>query len=309
MSRSINEIKESMLEAYANDEIIQKKYNVGSDGKLVFSKVSVENILFYVIATMFWTIEKLFDRHRQEVVDYIDNMKPHSLRWYVSKAKMFRIGMPLIVGTDRYSDIDDEGNQLTEVQIEGRQLVKFAAATEFVNTTNFSNQGTQPVWALSNSDGVVYLKVAKGDDTNKSPLSRSELEAFTRYINEVKDAGVMVRIINERANPLRLELDVYVNPMVIRASDGKTLDGSGEPVIDAIKHYISNLPFNGEYRNVDLVDVLQKVEGVVIPELKKAEDSYGGLIFSVIDAKSTPASGHYYFDAEGSTIRYEAYNQ
>ena len=332
MARTIEEIKESMLQAYAGNEIIKKKYYDLVDGdKLEFSKVSLENILFYVIATALWTVEVLFDRHKQEVVDYIDQMKPHSLRWYVSKAKMFRFGdglaktyeESLIEGTDRYPDTGSDGNPLTEEYIEDKQLVKFAAANEFGKTNDFDGQ---PASAMSNSDGVVYLKVAKkkgtGEsvsagsanlDTDKSPLSAGELEAFTAYINEVKDAGVMVRIINEPANLLCLKLDVYVNPMVLNSTTGKLRDGDGEPVLEAIKSYISNLPFNGEYRNADLIDALQKIDGVVIPELKSAEESYDGIQFHSINAKATPHSGYYaYFvdendEEKSSKITYKPY--
>jgi len=329
MARTINEIKESMLNAYAKDDVIREKYDMEDGKELEFSKVSIENILFYVIAAMLWTVEVLFDRHKQEVTDYIEQMKPHGLRWYVSKAKMFRYGeglmdeaeYQLINGTDRYPDIKDN-KKLTEAQIEEMQIVKFAAANELVNTNEFySNDDKITTSAISNSDGVVYLKIAKGNNTEKSRLSDDEFAAFITYINEVKDAGVMVEVINEPANLLRLKLDIYVNPMIISANTGKLVDPNraGELVVEnAIKHYISNLPFNGEYRNVDLIDALQKVEGVVIPELKKAEESFGGAHFNEINAKSTPSSGHYVFvpvnpndphDESASKINYIPYSQ
>ena len=316
MARTINEIKESMLNAYAEDDIIREKYGMVGEDKPEFPKVSIENILFYVIAAMLWTVEVLFDRHKKEVTDYIDQMKPHGLRWYVSKAKMFRLGKSLasstdklIDGTDRYPDRDEQGKILSDKEIEELQIVKFAAATEsegviFLKVATTAGQGAEE---NAETEGGEEENKSSIQSPDKSKLNNVQLVAFTEYINEVKDAGVKVKIISAHPDTLKINLDIYVNPMVI-TTEGKSISHGGEPVVEAIKNYISNLPFNGEYRNVDLVDALQAVDGVVIPELKAVWTSDGNVTDVPVDAKSTPYSGYYVLDESNSDIKYFVYN-
>jgi hypothetical protein len=99
MARTINEIKEEMLNAYKANTTVRAKYDVAEGDELVLSKASLENIIFYIVAVSIWALEVLFDRHKEEVQAYIDDMKPHSLRWYVNKAKAYRHGYTLVDGT------------------------------------------------------------------------------------------------------------------------------------------------------------------------------------------------------------------
>ena len=127
MARSIEQIKSSMAEAFMQDTNLATKYGfeVGADFNNTFSKVSIESLILYIIAASIWTLEKLFDTHTAEVTDYIATMKPHSLRWYVEKAKAFMYGVPLINGTDQHNT---EG--MTDEQINQAKIVTFAACTE-----------------------------------------------------------------------------------------------------------------------------------------------------------------------------------
>src|SRR5574344_959425 len=106
MARTIDTIKNEITEAWMNSEALASAYGytIGDSFLLTFSKVSVENIICYIMAAAIWTHEKLFDAHRAEVDESITQMKPHSLRWYVNKVKAFRAGQNLIDGTDGYDN-------------------------------------------------------------------------------------------------------------------------------------------------------------------------------------------------------------
>lgn len=175
MARTIAEIKQEMEEAYTTNTTVLAKYNVADGETLKLSKVSIENIFFYVVAAAIWTLEVLFDKHKQEVVDYIDEMKPHTLRWYVNKAKAYRHGYALEADTDGYSE------ELTDEELEAAQVVKNAAAVE--------------------ENAIVYLKVASG---TPAPLTAEQEAGLTAYMKEVKDAGVVLRIRNVAATTTRL---------------------------------------------------------------------------------------------------------
>ena len=75
---------------------------------------------------------------------------------------------------------------------------------------------------------------------------------------------------------------------------------------DTIRDYIENLPFNGEYTNMALVDELQKIEGVRIVEMSGAATEVNGESTPTeINARFTPAAG--YFSAGDITINMKSY--
>ncbi len=278
--RTIEEIKKSITEAWMKDQTLAAAYGFSEGSDWPFSKVSIENTLCYIVAAAIWTHERLFDAHQAEITDLVAQKKPHSLRWYVDKVKQFRAGVPLADDSDEYAD------GMTDDEIEASQVVKFAAANE--------------------SSGMVYIKVATESGGTKSPLTAEQVEGLKEYIAEVKDAGVRVEVINQPACSLRLQLDIHYNPMVLDGS-GNNISTGVNSVKTAIEAYISNLPFNGEYRNSALIDALQAVDGVVIPELTAATESYDGVTWTTINAKAQPYSGYYRYDATGSTINYIPY--
>lgn len=281
MARTIAQIKEEMTSAFMNDSTLAEQYGFteGASWSKTFSAVSIENLLLYIVAAAIWALEVLMDKHTQEIEEYIAQMKPHSLRWYVRKAKAYRHGQLLIDGTDTYPDMSEE-------DIEAAEVVKFAAATE--------------------ASATVYIKVATEESGKKHPLSAEQLAGFREYLAEVKDAGVRVDIINEAASGLRLNMDVYYNPMIL-SSQGINHSTGEDVVKQTIERYISNLPFNGEFRSSSLVDALQAVDGVVIPELTSAFENYDGRSWRAINAKSQPYSGYYEYNEDNIQINYIAY--
>lgn len=285
MSRTLTKIKSELTTAFMADTTLATKYGftIGSSFDSTFSKVSLENLLLYIVAAAIWTHERLFDEHKTEVENVIAELKPHTLRWYVNKVKQFRVGQSLIEGTDRY----DNGN-FTDDEIAQMQIVHFAAATESATT--------------------IYIKVATDNNGTKRPLTKSQLDGLKAYIAEVKDAGVRVEIINEAACCLRLTMAIYYDPMVLDGT-GQNIHTAEHPIDDAIRNYIENLPFNGEYSNTALTDALQAVDGVRIPEILTAAESFDGINYTPIDVKAIPYSGYYIFEPSNITIDYRPYEQ
>ena len=274
--RTITEIKQELTDAFMANENLQKAYGFapGTAFDKHFSKVSLENVLLYIVAFAQWTLEKLFDTHTQEVEAYISTMKPHTLRWYQEKAKAFLYGLPLIAGTDQF---DTTGK--TEEDIAAAQIIKFAAVTE--------------------SGATLYLKVANEANGRPKKLDAGQKAAFEAYLHEYKDAGVRVDVTSEQGDYLRLSLDVYYNPLLL-AADGQSKSDGTYPVEDAIKSYIEQLPFNGEYRNNDLVDVLQQTKGVIMVQLHSAAQSVDNVTYNDIEAFCTPFAGYFEYDREGA---------
>lgn len=287
MARSIEQIKTSMAEAFMQDTNLAIKYGfeVGADFNNTFSKVSIESLLLYIVAVGIWTLERLFDTHTAEVTDYIATMKPHSLRWYVEKAKAFMYGEPvlpeLISGSDVYDTTD-----MTDEQIAQAKIVTFAACTE--------------------ANATLYLKVAKA---GPAPLTTDEKAAFIAYLHEIKDAGVRIDVISEQGDYLKLDMVIYYDPLLINANGESKADGT-KVVEQAIKEYIENIPFNGEFRKNELEDAIQAVDGVVMVEFNAAYHSETGAedTYDEVVPYCKPASGYFKFDnADLSDVTYQPY--
>lgn len=302
MARTIATIKADLATQFMADADLIAKYNKSienEEDKIVvrgnfddyFSKVSLESIWLYICAYCAYVIEVLFDTHKSEIDTLLDEQKPHRRNWYENKALAFMYGYNIVTDED-YSLVTDEDyydtSRLTDSQITTAKVVQYAAAVE--------------------KSGVVYLKIAGGSSGSRAPITTAQQTAFEAYIKDIKDAGVVVEIVNKEPQHYRLTMTLWYDPMVLDDKGAKLSDGT-YPVTAAVKSFIDNLDFNGEYRNAALVDVLQNIDGVVIPELALAELSNDGITWTAVDAKATPDSGYckIYNEATDLLITYKAY--
>lgn len=209
----------------------------GSEFGEVFGAASVENILLYVWAMCAWTVEQLLSRHRAEVTAAVEEIVPHRPKWYRDKVLGFMEGRPLEADRDTY---DTAG--MSESEVSAARVVKHAVATE------------------SRDASLLTIKVAGESGGERRPLTAEQERQLKAYIMEIKDAGVRTALVNMEGDTFGCEVDVYYNAML----EPESVQSSCEA---AIRGYIENLPFNGEYTNMALVDRLQGVDGVKIVEL------------------------------------------
>lgn len=260
MARQLSEIQSEIL--------AQLQSQLGLTDDDLRSSTSVLRIISYVVAQVIWTLENLFDFHKKEVDEKIAALKPHSLRWYVQKAKSFQYGAALVEGEDYY-----DNSALNTSEIEAMQIVSHAAA--------------------SDNDGAFRLKVATNNGGELEPLNADQFSAFSAYVGLVKDAGVGIELINVNGDSLKLTVDVYYDPLILTASGARTDGTSSAPVEDAIYVYINNLPFDGLFVKSYLIDAMQAVEGVFVPEIRScATTLYQGKVFTEVDISYQPYSGY-----------------
>ena len=274
MARTIDEIYLSIIQAKSTYAELDELDST--------SKVSVYNLWAYITAVVMWTLENLFDLHKAEIEQKIATLKPHNPRWYREISLQFQYGQSLNPETGEY---DNTG--LTAEQIEQQRIIKQSAVTEV--------------------DGRLRIKVATEFNGEFVQLDGDQLPAFKEYMSQKKDAGVRITSDSLPPDMLKLELDVWYNPLVLRA-DGARIDGTDQkPVITAIERYLKKLPFNGEYANTKLTDELQKVDGVVYPVLKTSQAKYGLLPYTQIDEKYIPDAGFLRIDEAELKINYREY--
>lgn len=276
MARTITEIKKSLTTEFMKNAVLAKAYGytVDDDFDAKFSKVSIESILFYIFAVAAYVLEVLFDTHKSEVNEIIDNMIPGTAKWYRDKALDFMLDKTLINGTDEY---DTTG--MSDADIATAKIVKYAAAIEVPGTS------------------VLILKIAKGDVGSLAPITDTQQTQFESYIQQIKYAGVRFSVVNQVGDDFKCRVVCYYDP-ILTETDVRA------DIKEAIKAYIQGLPFNGEYSNMALIDAVQAVNGVKVADFKEA--SYGSSFVSISE-KVVPDAGYFSYVDDNITVELSAY--
>lgn len=272
MARTIADIKKEMTDAFIADPEVQQSYNL--DPALSFedqfSVVSIESIIFYIVAFSINVLERIFATHRIEINTMLDERLPHRRQWY--RYKVLRFQFPdrdLIEDSDQY---DNTG--LTDDDIEDLEVVKFCAVNE--------------------TPSKLIIKVAKGEPGNRQPLGAQEETALEYYITEIKDAGVNIELVNQQADKFFINLDVYYNPLILDPADG--------PVEAAITEYVSTLSFNGELSKMAVEDAIQAVEGVQLVNIIKIETQRALNPKEDLNVRTLAESGYWIVDSPSDII-------
>lgn len=251
MARTIQEIKNEMTTAFVADTTIKGLYELNPLQSFdeQFSKVSIESIIFYIVAVAIWSLENILDIAIKQQNAHILATKIHSLTWYSDYAKKFQYGDSLPWGEVEYDVINFDN-----------RIVKFAAVMKVPGGL---------LVKIAGLDGDTLVPIGDGNNGTVD-----EFTPFKEYMFRVSAAGDNLFFRNEPADDLQLKLDIYYDPLVLNA-EGERLDGSDDaPIQKAIDHYIKGIDFNGLFVPTFLVDELQKVEGVIIPDLIAAKYKY-----------------------------------
>jgi len=260
MARTINEILTAKMQSLAADATLGPMLTSTS-------KVAVYRLLLYISAVHDFVLENLHDLFRKEVAETIAAMKPHSLQWYALKSKAFQYGFNLVADADYYNNAG-----ISDADVADSLIVDHAAVVE--------------------QERGLRIKVATSTGTDLQALTPGQLAAFVGYMKRIKDAGVKLAITTGPADDLKLSLRIKYNPLVLNGAGGR-IDGiSAEPVKEAIKYFLKNLPFNGVFSVQKLVDAVQAVEGVSDVSVDLVQSRYGALDFTSVDIDLTPDSGY-----------------
>ena len=269
MARTIQEIQTLILQAKAQEPALNELNST--------SKVAIWRLWVYIIAVAIWSLEKLFDQHRADIDKRLAELKPHTARWYRSKALAFQYGFDLLPDSDKFNN---QGH--TEEAIEASKIVKYSAVIE------------------SKNEGRLIVKIAGEQGDTLQPITDAQKQAFEAYLQEIKDAGVRLSVVNYQPDVLHLQMKIIYDPLVLD-SNGQSIIHATKPVEETIKSYLKRLPFNGELVLAHLIDALQQAEGVKIPHLVLAQSKnitssgdYGA--FETIEISKIPTAGYFTID-------------
>jgi hypothetical protein len=245
MARTITEIQQ---------EILTEKEKHSALGALdSTSKVSIWRLFIYIVSYVIFTLELIFDQHKAEVSNIISELKPHTARWYRNKALAFQYGFNLHEDTDKFNN---EGH--TEEDIRASKIVKYSAVME------------------SQKESRLIIKIAGENNSNLAPITEPQKEAFSAYMEEIKDAGVPLTIINYLPDLLFLNLTIKRDPLVLDAQGYAIapIAGNLQPVNTTISQFLRELPFNGELILSKLTDKLQITAGVKDVNIDNASSAW-----------------------------------
>ena len=275
MARTTSEILEDLQAEWMNSPSMQNLYGFAPNTPWVqvYSKVSIEGIILYIVAYCAHVLEALFESTKEEVEERFLQQLPGTTRWYAQKLKDYHHSTAQV----RF-DLDEWGNYILDThtpdEISQAQIIKHAVAID------------------DTVSGILLLKIAGESNGNRIPLTDQQTQ-IEQYILRIKYAGVKTRLINEVGDEFNCTVDIWYDPL-LQANAVKT------DCEAAMKAYLQNLPFNGEFSIMALTDSLQAVKGVKIVQVRNdlpngtgcyAVDALGNN-YSIAD-KATPYAGYF----------------
>ncbi len=278
MARTIEEIQGRILTAIASDQALSTQLTSTS-------KVAVFRLFAYIIASSIWLLESIFDNHKKEIDTALYEQKSGTPRWYRNMSLAFQYGFDLLDDSDKF---DNTG--YTDDQIEASKIIKYCSVKESIESNRLT------------------IKVAGGSGDALEQLDDTQITAFLQYMSEVKYAGVKLNVVNNPADKLLLNMQIYRDILVIDENGVSILNGD-KPVEKAIRSYMKTLPFDGVLVLNDLIAHIRAVEGVDDANITIATSSFydtatsSYTAFQPINVKTIPIAG--YFEIENfNTVTY-----
>ena len=279
MARSISEIKRTMTDAFMQDEAIRDAYDLSS-GKTrfadCFSAVSLENLLFYIVAACHYVLESIFEKFTQDVEQKISRAVVASIPWYFDKAKAFQYGDTLVLNPRTF------GYEYAKVDT-SKQRVKYVAVRD--------------------RGASIEMLVSEEQNGKPTPLSDDVLTAFKHYINAIKIAGVVINVRTRKADELTIAVKVVVDPLKINRQ-GVDIATSEKVVENAIENYLADIVYGGTFNKTKLVDAIQRVDGVVDVVLGVCKYKAGDEFKEIAGNNYTAVGGSFIVVGLDKTIEY-----
>jgi len=220
MARSIATIKQQMIDAKNNEASLS--------GLTSTSQTAIWNLYFFIVATAINILEQIMDVFKSDIQTIVDNGVPNTNAWLQQMAFKFQYNatnpqiLQLINLIPTYPTINEAYRIITRCSV------------------------------VTDANRTAIIRVAKG--TNPDPLSNTELQAFTSYVNVIGNAGIKYQILSSNADQIEIQGSIYYNAQysaVIQTN-----------VTNAINSYLSNLDFSGQILFTKIEDAIQSVAGV-----------------------------------------------
>lgn len=244
MARSISQIYAEAI--YTRNNYLQlTELNSGRTG----SKLSILNLLTYVMSVLIHTYETALDLFQLNVADIIRNRINGTPAYYAAVAKHFQFNKDTQTGDRLY--FNDETYKIGyETVDESHRII------------------AQANWEDYSQKDAIILKVCK-DNTNNdeidggtvyTQLSDAELTAFKQYIAAIKFCGARIYCLSLPGDVISFETSsnapVYYDDSIV------TREQAIQNIKAAMAAYAREFEFGGFIHYQKIIDVLQNAEGI-----------------------------------------------
>lgn len=213
-------------EYFSEMNLVQQNYSTLSELDST-SAMSVWGLMKKMFAFLASQLSIMLDEHETIINTQILQQQVGTADWYLAQIRAFQYGDNISVINNKigYETVD-----------EAKQIVSEAV--------------------LEVVDNILMFKVATVLNNERVKLSDEQVAALDYYISKVKFLGTRVKITSLDADTLYLALSVKVNRLLV-ANDGSLIGSSSIfPIVNAIKDYVENRPFNSVFSNRDIQDFL-----------------------------------------------------
>ena len=222
MARSIATIKQQIIEA--------KNAETSLSGLTSTSQTAIWNLWVYITAVAINLHEQLWDIFRTEIEGIAAKVVPGTAEWLAAKVLEFQ-----------YDALDPQELKLVN----------------FVPTYDIIREERRIVakCAIREVNRQIFIKVAKLENNQLTPLSTEEKSSLEGYIDRVKFAGTSTTVETLFADKIQVHAKIFY--------DGQySLTFVKGKVKEAINNYFQNLPFDGVVYTARIMDAIQGAMGV-----------------------------------------------
>lgn len=224
MARTIQQIKADMLAYIATKPTLPSTLSSTS-------QTSIWGQFVDAISSSIQVAEQLGDIQEARMNVIADEAVPGTPEWLDRQVRRWQYGDQINLNADltfSYTVVDPT-----------KRIVTRCAIQEIVSTRE------------------VLVKAAKdGGNGTLTKLLSQEKTSLISYLNDIKFAGIHIRVVSENADRAVIAAQIYYSGQYIEA-DVKA------DVVAAIDNYLANIEFNGTLFLTKLVDAIQNVTGVL----------------------------------------------
>lgn len=242
--RSVSQIYSEAVEA-RNNYLQLTELNSGRSN----SKLSMINLLTYIMAVCIYTYEAVLDAFEVRVAKILTGRINGTPDWYAKMALKFQ-----------YNDITGAGDELT--------FNEDTLKVEYVTTDSSHRIVERSAWQTNDDGNSITLKVCKANsnDTEVSSgipytqLSKTELTAFKTFIQQIKFVGANIACESLPGDILTIvageSSPIYYNDSYVTASQALTA------IQEAMVDYVENLEYNEMLYYQSVIDIICKADNI-----------------------------------------------
>ncbi len=168
-------------------------------------------------------------------------------------------------------------NQVLSFEYDGDSPIKYCAVNEF--------------------DNKLQIKIASGVAGSRDVVNADAASALASWLQQYKDAGTKIVIVNENRDKIMVSVDVYYDALYLRPADGK--------VETAIREYVSNLEFDGILTFNNLNNAILAVDGVKLANITSCMVQYAEDTPVALSVQRLSTSG--YWQVASVAVNYQPY--